>query len=45
MPQIRSRIEQLQKARAAALAPPPAPPKCDEPSRVGRLMGRKEKCA
>ncbi|MET4681626.1 NTE family protein [Stenotrophomonas rhizophila] len=44
MPQIRAKVQQLQKARAAALAPPPPKPKCDEPSRVGRLMGRKEKC-
>jgi NTE family protein len=44
MPQIRAKVQQLQKARAAALAPPPATPKCDAPSRVGRLMGRKEKC-
>ncbi|MEG0184698.1 MAG: patatin-like phospholipase family protein, partial [Stenotrophomonas sp.] len=45
MPQIRAKIQQLQKARAAALAPAPvAAPKCDEPSRLGKLMGRKEKC-
>ncbi|MCY1465158.1 hypothetical protein D9M71_832690 [compost metagenome] len=44
MPQIRVKIQQLQKARAAAAAPPPPKPKCDEPSRVGKLMGRKEKC-
>ena len=43
MPQIRAKVQQLQRARAAALAPPPKP-KCEEPSRVGRLMGRKEKC-
>lgn len=45
MPQIRAKIEQIQCARAAALRPPPvAAPKCDEPSRVGRLLGRKQKC-
>ncbi len=45
MPQIRAKVEQIQRARAAALLPPPvAAPKCDEPSRMGRLMGRKEKC-
>ncbi|MBA8682969.1 patatin-like phospholipase family protein [Stenotrophomonas tumulicola] len=43
MPQIRAKIEQIQRARAAALAPPPMPA-CEEPSRMGRLMGRKEKC-
>jgi NTE family protein len=45
MPQIRTKIQQLQRARAAAIAPPPPAPKCEEPSRVGKLMGRKEKCA
>ncbi|MEN5425281.1 patatin-like phospholipase family protein [Stenotrophomonas pennii] len=44
MPQIRAKIEQIQRARAAALLPPPPKPKCDEPSRVGRLMGRKADC-
>lgn len=45
MPQIRAKIQQMQKARAAALAPPPvAAPKCEETSRLGRLMGRKDKC-
>ncbi|WP_313178039.1 patatin-like phospholipase family protein [Stenotrophomonas sp.] len=45
MPQIRAKIQQLQKARAAALAPAaPVVPKCDEPSRLGKLMGRKDKC-
>jgi NTE family protein len=45
MPQIRTKIQQLQRARAAAIAPPAPAPKCEEPSRVGKLMGRKEKCA
>jgi len=44
MPQIRAKIQQMQKARAAAVAPPPPKPKCEAPSRVGKLMGRKEKC-
>ncbi|KAF1013290.1 MAG: putative NTE family protein [Stenotrophomonas maltophilia] len=46
MPQIRAKIAQIQKARAAALAPatPVVVPKCDEPSRLGKLVGRKEKC-
>ncbi|MBJ7517821.1 MAG: patatin-like phospholipase family protein, partial [Stenotrophomonas sp.] len=44
MPQIRAKIEQIQRARAAALLPPPPKPKCDEPSRMGRLMGRKADC-
>ncbi|WP_082591218.1 patatin-like phospholipase family protein [Stenotrophomonas pavanii] len=45
MPQIRAKIQQLQRARAAAAAPAPvAAPKCEEASRLGRLMGRKDKC-
>ncbi|WMJ71132.1 patatin-like phospholipase family protein [Stenotrophomonas sp. 24(2023)] len=45
MPQIRAKIAQIQKARAAALAPPPpAAPQCEEASRLGKLMGRKDKC-
>ena len=45
MPQIRAKIQQLQRARAAAAAPAPvAAPKCEEASRLGKLMGRKDKC-
>lgn len=43
MPQIRAKVQQLQAARAAAAAPRPVPV-CEAPSRVGRLMGRKETC-
>jgi len=43
MPQIRSKIEQIQRARAAALAPKPKPV-CAQPSRLGRMIGRDEKC-
>ena len=45
MPQIRAKIEQIQRARAAALLPPAAPkPKCEAPSRLGRMLGRDPKC-
>lgn len=44
MPQIRARIEQLRQARAAALAPPPAPA-CVPPSRLARLVGGKPNCS
>ncbi|WP_305804796.1 patatin-like phospholipase family protein [Stenotrophomonas sp. YIM B06876] len=43
MPQIRAKIQQLQNARNAALAPRPVP-KCEAPSRMGKLVGRKEHC-
>jgi len=43
MPQIRNKIEQIQRARAAALAPKPKPV-CTQPSRLGRMIGRDEKC-
>ncbi|MDV3467224.1 patatin-like phospholipase family protein [Stenotrophomonas sp. C3(2023)] len=43
MPQIRAKVQQLQAARAAAAAPRPKPV-CEQPSRLGRLMGRDEKC-
>lgn len=44
MPQIRAKVQQLQAARAAALAPPPTTPACEKPSRLGRLMGRGADC-
>lgn len=45
MPQIRAKIEQIQRARAAALRPAPAPkPTCEAPSRLGRMLGRDPKC-
>ena len=47
MPQIRARIAALQRARAAALAPPPAAEPACEPGmldRLGRVIGREGKC-
>ena len=43
MPQIRAKVQQLQAARAAALAPKPKKV-CTPPSRLGRMMGRDATC-
>lgn len=47
MPQIRAKLEQIRRARIAAATPPPpkpAPPKCEQPGRLGKLLGRDPDC-